>query len=186
MSNILVSDCKESHREFSKDLFSEVSQNLVLIPEDLLGNEDNNYKKVEFAVYVRTNSKDNLVLYLGDNKIAETYEAPDCVVNGGVYNSVLFDAGVMCGKRLVDSCFRFKSQRAYRDFVRNSVCYPVGAVENKDKYVLVFNVIMSSELLQDSEITFSDNVSFKPIKDIHKSICDPLQIEISKSLVEVQ
>ena len=180
--NILASKCADSHKNFSKELFTEVAQNIKLIPEEEWEANRDTHKKVLFAAYVRTNV-DNLVLMVEKDKFAKLFEAPPFITECGVYPNLPIDAGMLCGKSLIDFCFSFKSVEALERFVANSTCYPVGAVETSKKYILVFNVVMSADLMRDQEITLKEGFHFYPIETLN--LTDTLQRELSSSLVLV-
>lgn len=182
--SILVSKCKASYDKFSKELYTEVSENLRLIPDEDFNEDDvESYKKVLCAVYVRTDT-DNLVLLLRKDKFAGIFDIPEPVSNIGLYDNILIDSGLVNGKNLLDLVFSCKSQEALQRLVLKSTCYPVGAVESRRKYITVFNVIISSEVLRDKEIVLNEGFYFRPIETL--SVQDSLQKEISESLVIVK
>ena len=185
--SVLISHRKylECDRKFSKGLYSEVVENLKVLPDeewestkDMLAD-----KKVLIAVYVRTD-KDNLVLMVDKDKFASVSNVPPFIANGGLYPNILVDSGLVCGKNLIDQAFHFKSAEAMKKLVMNSTCYPVGAVETSKKYVAVFNVIISEDLLTDTEISLNQGYHFRPIETL--CLTDSLQSEISESLVIVE
>lgn len=177
--------CLEFDRKFSKELFTEVSDNLkVFTDEEWESVKDTlEYKKVLIAVYIRTDTE-NLVLLVDKDKFANISNVPPFIVDSGVYPHVLVDAGLICGKSLIDSAFSFKSAEAMKRLVMKSTCYPVGAVETLKKYVLVFNVILSESLLRDPEISLRQGFHFHPIESLY--LTDLLQKDISESLIIVK
>lgn len=181
--SVLVSKCKDSYKKFSKELFMEVSQNLKLLPDEEWEKNVDLNKSVLFAVYVRTD-RDNLVLMADDNQFARISHAPDFMLQGGLYPNFLVDAGLMCGKSLLDSAFTVKGNDALYRIVKNSTCFPVGAVETSKRYIVVFNVVISSDLLGDSEISLKQGYYFKPIETL--KVLDSLQQEISESLIIIR
>ena len=185
MSVLISHRNSDSDRKFSKELFTEVVENLKAIPDeewettkDMLAD-----KKVLIAVYVRTD-KENLVLMVDEDKFASVSNVPPFIANGGIYPNILVDSGLVCGKSLIDQAFNFKSAEAMKRLVMNSTCYPVGAVETLKKYVAVFNVIVSEDLLTDSEIILNQGYYFRPIETL--CLTDSLQSEISESLIIVK
>lgn len=187
--SVLISHRKyleyECDRKFSKSLYSEVVENLKVLPDEEWENTKDTIdnKKVLIAVYVRTD-KDNLVLMVDKDKFASVSNVPPFVVDGGIYPNMLADAGLVCGKSLIDQAFHFKSEEAMKRLVMKSTCYPVGAVETSRKYVVVFNVIISEDLLKDTEISLNQGYYFRPIESLY--LTDLLQREISESLVIVK
>ena len=185
--SVLASSSKQLSfdREFSKELFTEVADNLKVFTDEEWESikETYKYKKVLIAVYVRTNL-DNLVLLIGKDKFANISNVPDFISDSGVYPNILIDSGFMCSKDFIDSVFDFKSKEAMKRLVVNSMCYPVGAVETLKKYVIVFNVVLSESLLRDPEIRLKQGFHFHPIETLH--LKDLLQREISESLVIVK
>lgn len=179
----LVSKCSIPHSSFSKELYTEVSDNLKIMSEEEFEANPEEYKKVLFAVYIRTD-KDNLVLTMNKDRFASVFHIPDFVVSGGVYPNLLYDSSIACGSEFVNSAFTFSSEEALVRFGGKSTCFPVGAVETAYKYIIVCNIIISSELLIDSEINLSSGFYFHPIETL--KVKDSLQKEISKSLVLVK
>ena len=175
----------DTHTEFSKELFTEVSQNLkVFTDEEWESVKDNpEYKNILIAVYVRTDV-DNLVLLIDKEKFARISNVPPFISDSGLYPNILLDIGFLYGKSLVESAFSFKSSESLKRFVGNSTCYPVGAVDTANNYVLVFNVVISEKLLRDTEIVLNQGFHFYPIDNL--SVTDSLQKAISKSLVIVK
>lgn len=178
--NVLVSKCENEYREFSKELFTKVSGSLSIIPEEA---KEESHKGILFAVYIRTDT-DNLVVMLDDEKFAEVSRVPDFVLSGGVYPNLLTDSGLLCGKTLLDKVFLVNSGTALHNLVTKSVCYPVGALETTNNYVLVFNIVISADLLKDPEIALKDGFELRPIETL--KFKDLFQKEISKSLVLVK
>ena len=80
--SILVSKCGSSVKSFSKELYTEVVQNLCIRPKDEWEKNPENLKSVLFAVYVRTD-KDNLVL-VHEGKFASISYIPELVLAGGL------------------------------------------------------------------------------------------------------
>lgn len=181
--SVLVSKCEKTYEGFSKELFTEVSQTLKIISDEEWEANEEQSKKVLFAVYVRTDT-DNLVLMVDTDKFAKISHAPPFITSGGVYPNILIDTGLMCGKSLLDSVFSVKDDKALYRLVNNSACFPVGAVETSKKYVLVFNVVLSSNLLEDNEIALQQGYYFKPIETL--KVSDSLQKDISKSLIIIR
>ena len=177
--------CLEFDRKFSKELFTEVSDNLkVFTDEEWESVKDTlEYKKVLIAVYIRTDTE-NLVLLIDKDRFANISNVPPFIIDSGLYPHVLVDAGLICGKSLIDSVFSFKSAEAMKRLVMKSTCYPVGAVETLKKYVLVFNVILSESLLRDPEISLKQGFHFHPIESL--CLTDLLQKDISESLIIVK
>lgn len=175
----------EIYRGFSKELFTEVAQNLKVLTdaEWAINRESLAYKRVYIAVYVRTD-RDNLVLMIDKDKFAGVSEVPPSIISSGIYSNTLIDAGFVCGKNLIDQAFNFKSVEAMKRLVVNSTCYPVGAIETLESFVLVFNIIVSEDLLTDQEISLERGFHFCPIESL--SLTDSLQREISKSLIIVK
>lgn len=182
--NVLVSKCAESSKEFSKELYTAVKQGLKIIPEDALPYHlENEYKGVMFAVYIRTD-KDNLVLLVDKGKIAVTSYANSVVLNGGLYPTVLSDLGMVCAKDLLEKVFAVKNVEALQRLITHSTCFPVGAVETSKKYVIVFNIVLSVDLLRDPEIVLREGFLFNPIETYKPE--DSLQKSIAESLVIVK
>lgn len=177
--------CLEFDRKFSKELFTEVTENLKVFTDEEWESikETREYKKILIAVYVRTDV-DNLVLLIDKDKIANIQNVPPFISNSGLYPHILVDAGLVCGKSFIDTAFSFKSAEAMKRLVVNSTCYPVGAVETSKKYVLVFNVVLSESLLRDTEISLNQGFHFYPIETLH--LTDLLQGDIAKSLILVK
>lgn len=177
--------CTEYDRKFSKELFTEVSDNLkVFTDEEWESIKDTlEYKKVLVAVYIRTDV-DNLVLMLDRDKFSHLSNVPPFVVDSGLYPHILIDSGLICAKNLIDNAFSFKSEEAMKRLAVKSTCYPVGAVETSKKYVLVFNAVLSTDLLTDKDIVLKQGFHFKPIETLY--LTDELQREISESLVIVK
>lgn len=175
----------DTHTEFSKELFTEVSQNLkVFTDEEWESVKDNpEYKNILIAVYIRTDV-DNLVLLIDKEKFARISNVPPFISDSGLYPNILLDIGFLYGKSLVESAFSFKSSESLKRFVGNSTCYPVGAVDTANNYVLVFNVVISEKLLRDTEIVLNQGFHFYPIDNL--SVTDSLQKAISKSLIIVK
>lgn len=180
---------RDYDRKFSKELFSAVADNLTVFSDDEWEsiNSDETavkeHKKVLIAVYIRTD-KDNLVLTLDKGKFAQVSNVPPAVAHGGLYPSILVDSGLICAKSLLDQAFTVSSEEALKRLVFNSTCYPVGAVETSKKFVLVFNVVLSVDLLRDPEISLNSGFHFHPIETL--SLTDSLQSEISESLILVK
>lgn len=181
--SVLVSKCEGSYEKFSKKLFIEVSNNLEIMSDEEWEANKNEFKSVLIAVYMRTD-KDNLVLMTDTDKFATVSQAPPFMMNGGMYHNFLIDSGLMCGKSILESAFNVKNNEAFYRMVKNSTCYPVGAVETDKNYIAVFNVIISSELLTDTDIVLNQGNHFKPIETLNVS--DTLQKAISESLVVVR
>lgn len=177
--------CLDTDRKFSKELFTKVSENLKVFTDDEWESvkETLDYKKVLIAVYIRTDVE-NLVLLIDKDRFANISNVPPFISGSGLYPHILVDSGLICGKSLIDLAFNFKSAEAMKRLVVNSTCYPVGAVETSKKYVLVFNVILSENLLRDPEITLKQGFYFRPIETL--SLTDSLQREISESLILVK
>ena len=177
--------CLEYDRKFSKELFTEVSDNLkVFTDEEWESVKDTlDYKKVLIAVYVRTDV-DNLVLMVDKDKFSHLSNVPPFVVDCGLYPHILVDSGFVCAKNLIDLAFTFKSEDAVKRLAVKSTCYPVGAVETSKKYVIVFNAVLSADLLTDKDIVLNRGFLFRPIETLH--LTDELQREISESLVIVK
>ena len=175
----------ELDRKFSKELFTEVAENLKVFSDyEWESVKDSlEYKKVLIAVYIRTDL-DNLVLLVDDDKFAKIFDVPSFIADSGVYPNMLLDSGFVCGKELIDLAFKFKSEEAMNRFVRSSICYPVGAVETLKKYALVYNVIISESLLRDEEISLNKGFHFHPIESLH--LTDLIQRDIAESLVIVK
>ena len=180
--SVLVSKCGSSVKSFSKELYTEVVQNLCIRPKDEWEKNPENLKSVLFAVYVRTD-KDNLVL-VHEGKFASISYIPELVLAGGLYPTIANDSGLLCGKDLLDSAFSVKNEKALYRLVGNSTCYPVGAVETSNSFVLVFNVVLSVDLLTDAEISLKSGFHFIPIETLR--VTDELQKTISESLVLVR
>ena len=172
-------------RKFSKELFTAVSQNLKVFTDvEWVSNKETlDYKKVLIAVYVRTD-RDNLVLLIDEGKFASISNVPPFIIDNGIYPNTLIDAGLVCGKSLIDQAFHFKSAEAMKRLVMSSACYPVGAVETSKKYAVVFNVVLSEALLRDTEISLNQGFHFHPIESI--CLTDLLQRDISESLIIVK
>lgn len=172
-------------RKFSKELFSEVANNLRVFSdlEWATDKESLNYKRVYIAVYVRTD-RDNLVLMIDKDRFASVSDIPPSIINSGIYCNTLIDAGLVCGKNLIDQAFNFKSAEAMQRLVMKSTCYPVGAVETSNSYALVYNVIIAEDLLRDAEISLERGFHFHPIESLY--LTDLLQGDIAKSLILVK
>lgn len=177
--------CLEFDRKFSKELFTEVSDNLKSFTDEEWESikETREYKKVLVAVYIRTDV-DNLVLLVDKDKFTNIFDVPTFISDSGLYPHILVDSGLVCGKSFIDSVFSFKSEEAMKRLVMKSTCYPVGAVETSKKYVLVFNVVLSESLLRDPEIVLNQGFHFYPIESLN--LTDSLQREISESLIIVK
>lgn len=173
----------DSSIKFSKELFRGVSSDLTVFSEEEWESYKDNYKEVQFAVYARTDT-DNLVLLLDKDKFASIKKAPFFVANSGLYPNILVDSGLICGKSFIDFAFDFKSKEAMERLVAHSICYPVGAVETSEKYVLVFNIVLSESLLRDPEISLKQGLHFYHIETLHTA--DSLQKAISESLIIVK
>ena len=180
--SILLSKCESRVKGFSKDLYTEVVHNLCIKPKDEWTNNPEDYKSVLFAVYARTD-RDNLVL-THEGKFAFISYIPELVLSGGIYPTIANDSGLLCGKDLLDSAFNVKNEKALYRLVGNSTCYPIGAVETSNSFVLVFNVVLSVDLLTDSEISLNSGFHFVPIETF--KVTDELQKTISESLVLVR
>lgn len=172
-------------RKFSKELFSEVANNLRVFSdlEWATDKESLNYKRVYIAVYVRTD-RDNLVLMIDKDRFASVTDIPPSIINSGIYRNTLIDAGLVCGKNFIDQAFNFKSAEAMQRLVMKSTCYPVGAVETSDSYALVYNIIIAEDLLRDAEISLERGFHFHPIESLY--LTDLLQWDIAKSLILVK
>lgn len=181
--SVLVSKSRNSYRGFSKELFTEVSDNLKVVSDEEWEVNKECYKSITFSVYIRTDV-DNLVLMLDDGKFAEVFKAPPAVVESGVYPLMLVDSGYLCGKSLFDKVFSVKSSEALKRLAMKSMCYPVGAIETSKNYVLAYNVVISSDLLKDTELSLNKGFCFRPIETLELS--DSLQREIAESLVIVK
>ena len=182
--NVLVSKCNGSDMKFSKGLFIEVADNLKVMKAEELEACEEPYKKVSFAAYLRTD-KDNLVLLIDKDKIANLFNVPSYALNGGLMHSTFaVDVGYLSGKTLCESAFSFKSSQARDRFASNSTCFPIGAVETTKSLVLVYNVVVSVDLLRDAEIVLNSGFHFHPIETL--TLSDSLQREISESLVIVK
>ena len=175
----------EIDRKFSKELFTEVLKNLKAITDEEWETTKDTIadKKVLIAAYVRTNV-DNLVLMIDKDKFASVSNIPPFIVDSGIYPNILVDTGLVCSKSLIDQAFHLKSAEAMRRLVMNSTCYPVGAVETSKKYIIVFNVVLSVDLLADKDIVLNQGFFFRPIETLH--LTDELQRDISESLVIVK
>ena len=173
----------ESSQKFSKELFTEVSNNLAVFTDEEWESHKDEYKKVLIAVYVRT-CYDNLVLMIDEDKFANIFNIPPFISDSGIYPTVLIDSGVVNAKEFITSAFAFKSAEALNRFVSQSTCYPVGAIETPKKFVLVFNTIISDEVLRDPDIVLNKGYYFRPIESL--CLSDSLQREISESLVIVK
>ena len=180
--SVLVSKCNSHPAKFSKELFTEISHNVNIVSDEEWESNADKYKRVMFAVYIRTDV-DNLVLMVDKDKFAKVCNVPPFVLDGGVYDSLLIDSGLVCGKILLDSVFEFKSQESLKRFIGKSTCYPVGAVETLKNYIAVFNVIISSDLLRDTEVLLKRGFHFNPIETLN--VPDSIQKEISESLILV-
>ena len=178
--NILASKCKNVYSTFHKELYTDILDNLKIMTGSEF-EESDGYKKVVFAAYLRTDT-DNLVLTFNDGDFLTISEAPQPILSG-LYPNILNDICLLCGKDLIDSAFTVSGQEALFRLVGNSVCYPVGAVEMKDKYVVALNVVVSSKILVDSEISLNSGYYFMPIETLEAK--DSLQKSISDSLVIV-
>ena len=162
---MLVVDRVPQQIGFSKELFTEVSNNIKVITDEEWAQNSDNYKRVWFAVYVRTD-RDNLVLMIDKDRISNISDPPSFMNSAGLYPTYLFDSGLMCGKQLIESAFSFKSTEALKRLVGGSACFPLGAYATKISNVLVFNVIVSSSVLSDEEISLKDGFHFVPIQSL--------------------
>ena len=169
----------------SKELCVDVANNLKLFTDEEWESvkETFEYKKILIAVYIRTDT-DNLVLLLDKDKFASVSNVPPVVTDVGMYDNILIDSGLMCAKNLIDSVFSFSNEEALKRFVLSSTCFPVGAVETKKKYVLVFNIVVSDNVLKDKEISLNKGFRFHPIETLY--VEDSLQRDISESLIIVK
>ena len=84
----------DTHIEFSKELFTEVSDNLkVFTDEEWESIKDSpEYKNILIAVYVRTDV-DNLVLLIDKEKFARISNVPPFISDSGLYPNILLDIG---------------------------------------------------------------------------------------------
>lgn len=175
---MLVSTAK-SKLGFSKEAFTEISNNLKIIDDEEFNSGE--HTKVQFSVYMRTNLG-NLVLMIDDGKIANVTEAPYFMSSMGLYPTYSYDVGLMCGKLFIDSAFNVKSAEALKRLVTSSTCYPVGAYCTEHKYILVYSIVVSADLLSDPEINLKDGFRFVPIQSLEvdgtfqKRIADTLVI----------
>ena len=182
--NVLTSYAVATDNTFNKNLYSRLFDNLKIITKEELENSEQQCKEVCIAVYIRTDV-DNLVLMLDEDSISEVLSAPSIVTDcGTVYPTILIDASTYLGRLLIDKVFTFKNHDAIFRFAKLSTCYPVGAVETKDKYITVFNVVISSNILTDKDIVLNEGYCFYPIESLN--LTDILQKEIAKSLVLVK
>lgn len=187
--SILASKRGGFERKFSKELFTEVAENLKVFTDEewasIVNDETvfNDHKEVLIAVYIRTDVE-NLVLLINKESFASISNVPSFITDSGIYSQSVIDAGLICSKSLIDTAFNFKSAEAMKRLVVNSVCFPVGAVETPKNYVLVFNVVMSENLLRDTEISLNAGFHFHPIESL--CLTDSLQKEISESLILVK
>lgn len=180
--SVIVSDiCGNSYKEFSKELFTKVSDNLKSVPDTEIANLGK-AKEVLVSVYIRTD-KDNLVLVL-DEESSRFSNVSSITDFTGLYPNFLPDRGLLCGKNLIERVFSVRTEEAIKRLIGNSTCFPVGAVETKNHYVAVFNIVISSSILTDPEIVLNEGFYFHPIETIKPK--DSLQREISKSLVIVK
>ena len=172
-------------RKFSKELFVDVAKNLKIFTDEEWESvkETLEYKKLLIAVYVRTDT-DNLVLLLYKDKFSNVSNVPPLVTDVGMYPSILVDAGLLCGKNLIDSVFSFSNEEAMKRLVLSSTCFPVGAIETSKKYVVVFNVIVSENILRDKDISLNKGFHFHPIETLY--LDDTLQRDIAESLILVK
>lgn len=181
--SVLVSSCKTPCKTFSKELFTEVSDNIKILSDEEWKENKDPCKSVLFALYVRTDT-DNLVI-TSDNKerFAQIYNPP--LTQGSVvYPNLTFDLSLLCGKDLLDNIVTVNSEEALERLALNSTCFPVGALETSKNYVLVFNIIVKLDLItEDSEIKLNKGFYLNPIETL--SFSDSLQSEIAKSLVKV-
>ena len=184
--SVLVSKCRPTNHELSKELFKEISENLkIMTDEEWESNRDPYYKRVTSAVYVRTDL-DNLVLKLGEDKFVSVEEAPEPLISSNaIYHTLLLDIGYLHGANLLKELFESDSPESRRELAFNSFCFPVGAVEMDDSYVVISNVIVSSARLKLHRMTLNQGFTFQPIESL-KDVKDYLQKEILKSLVLVK
>lgn len=178
---MLVSKCEKSYSGLSKELFTEIANNAkVLTDTEVI---PDSHKIVQFASYIRT-STDNLVLLMDEDCFAMITPPPTYMLGVNMYPTYLIDSGMLCGKVLIDSAFHFKTDEALLRAVTHSSCFPVGAIETKFSYVLVFNVVISPDLLKDEDVTLNKGFFFNPIESF--STKDNLQRLIAESLVLVK
>lgn len=169
----LYSKC-QSTQGFSRELYTQVNAELKLSKEKPEG-----YKRVLIAPYIRT-MRDNLVV------VQEGFISPissATVISQGLYPTYLFDTGLICCKNYMESVFVAKNEEAMMRIIKNSTCFPVGAVEIYD-IVVSFNIIVSDDLFRDPEIALSDGFTLYPIEVYHPE--DIIQQELAKSLVLVK
>lgn len=181
--SVLASRCENNYSGFSKNLFTDVSDNVRIFSDKEWEENNDEYKKVLFAIYIRTD-KQNLVLMVDEGKFASIFESHPVTLSGGVYPNILVDSGMMCSKLFVEQALNFDSDEALQTLCMNSACYPVGAVETSKNYILVFNVIVSTDILSNPNIHLNEGFHLHPIETL--SIEDSLQRDISDSLVIVK
>lgn len=182
--NVLTSYVVATNNTFDKSLYKKVFDNLKIMTEEELANSEQQCKEVCLAVYIRTDV-DNLVLMIDKDSISEIVPAPALVtLCGVVYPNILNDASAFIGRQLIDRVFSFKNEEALHRLAELSTCFPVGAVETEDKYITVFNVVISSDLLTDENISLNDGYYFYPIESL--DVTGSVQKEIAKSLVLVE
>lgn len=173
----LYSKSANSKVGFDKKLFLEVEENVILseFPQS-------NYKPVYFVAYARTDY-DNLVL-LWNNELALNIKYDAGNMTPSLYLNLFDDVGLFCGKSLLDNVFSSVSVASWQDIAKKSTCYPVGAVETEDSFYVVFNVVLSVDLLRRSDIELKVGYTFSPIETYATE--DTLCKAISKSLVIVK
>lgn len=175
---------------FSKSLFTDVRRGLKLVEE--VEDIPEGYKPVHFASYLRTD-KDNLVLVnqnagsylsLDESALPDFTLASDLVEN---YPNILVDLSMLTCKTLLDSAFSFSSKDRLQEFVMNSQCFPVGAVESDLSFYVVSNIVINSDILtrfsDPSESFLNHGYCFKPIETLRAK--GSLEKAVSKSLIIV-
>ena len=182
--SVLASNCGHICAD-TKELFREVDKHLESFTDERWERFRDTpcYKEVAIAVYIRTD-KSNRVLLVDKDTFADIANIPHFIRDAGVYPNILIDAGVVCGRNLVETVFNLNSEEVLTRFAQNSTCYPVGAVETPKNYVLVFSIVISDSLLEDTEISIKQGYEFCDIKTL--DLKDDVQKKISESLVLVE
>lgn len=180
---MLVNECADRHSAgHSKELFNEVASNLKFITDEEWSSNHDKYKRVWLSVYVRTDVG-NLVLMIDKDRISEVTDVPACMNKVGLYPTFLYDTGLMCGKIAIDSAFSFKSDEAMKRLVCNSVCFPVDVFDSPMSRTVIFNVVISKDVLEDDEIALKDGFRFVPIQSLE--VEGAMQKHIAETLVIV-
>lgn len=166
---------------FLKELYSLINDHLIIVSE-----EDTEVlketKPVRIATYLRTDY-DNLIV-IDTNKEGQPFARifDPVYVPSKAYPSCLYDLGIMTSKNYVDDIL-YTSAEGYELLANKSSCFPVGALETEEEFIIVFNAIMSCELVSNEEVRLDKGYKYCPIEKYKPE--DAIQEEIAKSLAIV-